>query len=361
MPQLDYMSGVKIYDEMRTAHLERASAASSGMRLYYRKRYYDFDEQKAANVGVLQSSRCGIVRALLTKNLECVELLEPLFIRQMPSLILYMCAIKVGNILFGRKTLIVAYAIENLPLSEKARSLYPRVHRLAYPLMRRIVALMTHRFDRIAFGTQQSRRLYAEIAPRLSAQVDIATIAALEPPCLTCELASIPHSLLFLGAFEARKGIVDLMAAWPYIAEYAPDATLTIVGKGMLQAKVSQWAEGRGDVRLLIDPPRAVIHRELAQAATLILFSLSGDSWREQVGLPILEGLSHGCRIISSADTGLAPWLGDHGHLIVRDLLEQAEEVAAFLAEVHDPAAVTAALPTDSGRADAEEWLWRVR
>lgn len=361
MTKSGYLRGIKIYDEMRTAHLERRSAASGGMRLFYRQRYYDFDESKAASAGVVQSGYPGILRALYDKDLECAELLEPLFIRQMVSLLLYLAAIKIGNFVHRRKTLVVAYAIENLPLRKKTRSLLPRLHRYAYPLLRAVVTFIMFRFDRIAFGTEQSQQVYTDVAPALRRHVDVALVPALEPACQLCTIAKTPATLMFLGAFEDRKGIRELMWAWPHILEHRPDLKLTILGKGPLVEEVSRWAEGRSEVRLIVDPPRDQIHHELSHAATVILYSVSSDSWKEQVGLPIVEGLSHGCRIISSSDTGLAQWLHDHGHFIAHNLSDQAGDLATFIAAPPDPASVLNALPADSGRANAEEWLWRAR
>jgi hypothetical protein len=39
--------------------------------------------------------------------------------------------------------------------------------------------------------------------------------------------------------------------------------------------------------------------------------------WREQLGLPILEGLSHGSRIVTASETGLAPDLSRDGHFVI--------------------------------------------
>jgi glycosyltransferase involved in cell wall biosynthesis len=59
------------------------------------------------------------------------------------------------------------------------------------------------------------------------------------------------------------------------------------------------------------------VHEVLRQSAVLVLLSQPIGGWREQIGLPILEGLSHGCEVVATSETGVADWLAARGHAVV--------------------------------------------
>ena len=48
------------------------------------------------------------------------------------------------------------------------------------------------------------------------------------------------------------------------------------------------------------------MHAALARAAVVVLPSRRTDGWREQVGLSLVEGAAHGCRLVTTTETGLA-------------------------------------------------------
>jgi glycosyltransferase involved in cell wall biosynthesis len=81
-----------------------------------------------------------------------------------------------------------------------------------------------------------------------------------------------------------------------------------VIGAGRLLPEVRAWADGRDDVDLEIDPPRARVHEAMRESSVLVLLSQPHGHWREQVGLPIVEGLAHGCEVVTTSETGLASW-----------------------------------------------------
>jgi glycosyltransferase involved in cell wall biosynthesis len=104
------------------------------------------------------------------------------------------------------------------------------------------------------------------------------------------------------------------------------------------------------------------VHRALRRAAVLVLLSQPTPTWREQVGLPLVEGLAHGCTVVTTAETGLADWLAAHGHTVLAPDAAPATVVAAVveaLAAGRPAASVLADLPDDDGRQAAEAWLSR--
>jgi len=126
-----------------------------------------------------------------------------------------------------------------------------------------------------------------------------------------------PNLVTFVGSFVERKGIRELMDSWDELHSLDPDARLAVMGKGRLESEVREWARGREDISLSLDPPRAEIHETLRRSSVLVLLSQTHRYWREQLGLPILEGLSHGCEIVATSETGIAQWLQEHGHSVL--------------------------------------------
>ena len=110
-----------------------------------------------------------------------------------------------------------------------------------------------------------------------------------------------------------------LAAAWPLVvAEARPDATLTLLGKGALEQEARALSVAEPSVAVEVDPSRPRIHSVLDEARVLVLPSQPRPDWREQVGLPIVEGLAAGCPVVTTTETGIAGWLDEHGHGRVR-------------------------------------------
>jgi glycosyltransferase involved in cell wall biosynthesis len=164
----------------------------------------------------------------------------------------------------------------------------------------------------------------------------------------------------FVGDLAERKGIALLLAAWSSIEEREPDARLTVIGKGDLESVVRNVADQHASIEMLVDPPRHEIHRTLAAAAVLVLLSQRTVTWREQVGLPILEGLAHGCQVVTTSETGIADWLQDHGHDVVGPLAsagDVADVVLTALRRRRSAASALGDLPARDGRLAADDWL----
>lgn len=90
------------------------------------------------------------------------------------------------------------------------------------------------------------------------------------------------------------------------------------------------------------------------------------DLWREQVGLPIVEALAHGCRIVTSSETGLAAWLRENGHpVLAPDAPADAWAAAVATTLTGDAQAesdatrILSALPAEDGRLAADHWLFQ--
>lgn len=354
-------TGLKIYDEARSAHLERITERSVATRLFYRKASYDFDADLAKKKSATQVSVFGVLKAVFRSDADQVELNEPLFLRALPIILAALLGGWLRYCRGGLKPRYVTYAIENIDMAAKLSSHSGLSRHITKSVFGFVVRRLFKCFDRVAFGTLASLSAYEDLLGKFPPTVQVRLFPALEPRCLQCELKNNEDQVIFIGAFDNRKGINALMNAWPLVDEKIDRARLVIIGKGFLADQVELWAKYFPDVEVLIDPPRAIIHDRLSSSAVLVLPSESSARWREQVGLPILEGLSHGCRIVTTSDTGLSEWLKDHHHHVISNPKDENALATTIVAAIDSRSAgrdVTDDLPSKSGRVEAEVWLW---
>lgn len=349
---------VAVYARARTVHLTRF--AEMGATLIYRRKNYDFDDEVARSHPSAQLGYRRTVAHLLSSRHRVVELNEPFQLDSWPGLLLSVTAIRLSDALRRRRTRIVTYAIGNDDLIAN----FAAYTRLPAPLaafaVRRIFRYLLARYDRVAFGISSSREIYRELGGRSFDAPEQAFFGALAPRYAEAPIPTErPRRLVFLGALEERKGIVRLMRAWPLVG--VDGARLTILGKGQLTDDVLAWARDRDDVDVTIDPARSLIHETLLGSSVLVLFSQRTPRWREQIGLPILEGLSHGCTVVTSTETGIADWLEAHGHTVLApdapaEVL--AEALRSRLVQPQPVAEVLGALPAQDTRFDASDWMF---
>lgn len=355
-------SRARLYQTVRSAHLERFRQLAPATILYSGIRY-DFD---SALVGDLDLVPAGAIRAawlLARSEVRQLEINEPLMITSLRHTALAVAAVRLRALAGRGRTELLSYAIENAnpfaaaPVGGRAR-LRRAEHRL-------LSGYIWRNLDRVVFGTDAARRTYAAAFPARTV-AETLVIPALPAPC-ACPPGGDRgrgSQVLFLGALTDRKGFPLVLAAWPLLKVALPDARLTIVGTGRLAAQARAAAEADGSIELVIDPPREDVHARLRRSRVLVLPSQPAPGWREQVGLPICEGLAHGCAIVTSTETGLADWLARHGHVVVPPG-GSAEALAGALADAlrqdRDAGSVLADLPDADGRLVADAWLFRER
>ena len=348
----------RLYQTVRTAHLERAHTLAPATILYRATRY-DFDRTL---VGDLDLVPAGPVRAawlLARSGVRQLEVNEPLMLRSLTRTALAIAVLRLRYLIGGPRTRIVSYAIENADPFDRSASGRARLIRRAHRLLSGFV---WSSLDRVAFGTESAQRTYGAAFAGRPGPAQCAEIPALPAPC-TCpgHGADDTPRVLFLGALSARKGFPQLLDAWPYLKVRLPDARLTILGTGPLADQARALADADSAVDLHINPARAEIHAHLRRSTVLILPSQPAPGWREQVGLPICEGLAHGCTIVSSTETGLAAWLAAHGHTtlepsVAPDDWARALDVALRHRRSRD--VVLGDLPEVDGRLAADAWLF---
>jgi glycosyltransferase involved in cell wall biosynthesis len=359
----DTRPALRIYASLRTAHLERFREMAPAQVRFHRTRY-DYDESLADPDAVpRRASRLGVVAELARRPYRVVEVNEPLMPERWPDLAAQIAAARLRGLLSRRRELVVAYCIGRTDPAEELHRRWRVPGRLARPMARLAVALLVRGMDRLAFGTTGAMELYADYVGPARLDRVARLFEALPAPC-ECRAGDTararPGTLVFLGAFDERKGITRVMAAWDELTGRGTALRLHIMGTGPLAGEVESWAAGRPEVTLDIEPSRAHIHEVLRDSAALILLSQRVGPWREQIGLPIVEALGHGCEVIASSETGLAGWLRAHGHAVLDPRAEPgqlADVIATVLAAPRPAATVLADLPRSDRRIAADAWL----
>jgi len=357
---------VRLYDQARTAHLERERGSDAPTTLLYSSRRYDFDASEAAAVDARMVSALTAARLLWSSPVRVVEITEPAYLAGVTRAFVAVAALRVRHpIRRGRRPVVAAYAIGNRdPRLEFApQSLRQHATFRAKWLMSRVLARWT---DRLAFGTADAEALYTQLYGSRRAHQEREQVLALPAPC-PCSAELVDRragTVAFVGAFTARKGLPLVLEAWPAVHDAIPGATLTLVGKGDLLDDAIGLAARDSTVQVVVDPPRSTIHDVLRATSVVVLASQPSPTWREQVGLPIIEALAHGCTIVTTDETGIADWLREHGHSVVPGTSSAAElrdALSTAIARPLPPETVLADLPETDGRAQAHAWMFRPR
>lgn len=349
----------RLYESVRTAHLERAHQLAPAT-IIYRRRRYDFDEDLAQGLELVQAGPIKTAVILARSELAALEINEPLMLSSLPGTVMALSALVARRLLGGERVSVVSYAIGNSdPYQQRLRKTWKSSLRLIAE--RRLASVVWKRVDRMVFGTVAAQDTYHALLPQSEHRKEV-LIPALPAAC-TCqhEQSSDLDRVIYLGDLSERKGFPLLLKAWPKVRASVPTAHLSIVGKGALEACAISSAEADSSIDLVIDPPRNEIHQQLRRARVLVLPSQSTPIWREQVGLPIVEGLAHGCSIVTTTETGLATWLAEFGHSVLSPRCSSSLLAEALVQKLLRPiprSEVIATLPQQDGRLAADSWLF---
>lgn len=328
--------------ELRAAHVQRHAWDREEL-VFYASRNPDLGDSPLPDY-CIRVTPSSIWAAIRDRRPSVLELPEPLWLRALPLTVAAARAAPPG-------TRRVAYCIENNSLRELLTLRGRSVVKPGTAALRRLIPAT---YDRLAFGTPGSAAAYS---PLLSG-TDVTTSTFLELGSASSEATrSDPTRVLFVGRMEERKGIIDLISAWPSI-EAKTGASLTLVGDGPLANTVREFTEAQTDRRRYIRHiPHADMPNLYRDHRVLVAPSRRHGRWREQVGLPIKESLRYGLTVVTTGETGLAPWLEAEGHFVVNGSQKLADVVVRAIAAPLSVAVVTEALPKTDGRKAAHEWL----
>ncbi|MFJ6678202.1 glycosyltransferase [Microbacterium sp. NPDC091382] len=352
---------VQLYEVVRSAHLERAAAVEPRPVILYRRNRYDFDPALVAASDAQRRNLWRSVVYALSTDVDIVEVNEPLSGDSSLPSVSFIAAARFRAMLRRRpRPLAVSYAIENFDPDVLVRNL-PLKARMRHRLRHLATPVLWRSLDRIVYGTSEARVVYGKAFGTTGRQPVSTLIEALPAPVDGADAARHPV-ILFLGDLSERKGFPDVIAAWPQVRAALPDARLVIVGRGPGAEEAVTLASADDRVTAVIDPPRADIARLLRNAKVLVLPSRRRPLWREQVGLPIVEGLAAGCLVVTTTETGISEWLARHGHWVIPEREVSAALGAALIEAVNssrEPGDVRSDLPPVDGRQAAHEWMHR--
>lgn len=312
---------------LRSSHLERL-APLPGFRVLASGRHPDCDDAvlAAAPFPVLLDSPDALADDLRADPPDVLEVTEPLWRAQWEA------------------SLALADAVPGAVLST-----------YAIEVLRHEAPAGWERLQQVAFGSAAAARAYAASCPGAAWRSTV--VEERRPRCPGCfpDGGPVPASaeVVFAAEFSERKGIDLLTAAWD--ATRPPGWRLRLLGWGPRTAVVQDWAQGRGDVDVVVRADRATVHEALRRAAAVVLPSRRVDGWREQIGLSLVEGLAHGCRLLTTDETGLAEGLGAE-HVVVA--AGRADALADGLRALGEPPSVKE-LPGDDAdsRQQVQRWL----
>jgi glycosyltransferase involved in cell wall biosynthesis len=355
---------IRFYPEARTAHLERAAEMAPATTMYLHARG-DFDRTLAeGRPDFQQVSFLRLVARVVRSPPRVLEVPEPMWFRYSPHVIVLLWCLALVRPLRQRRTRVVSYVIENSPVDRRPRPLarFPRF--LWLIAARSVVALQAGRLDKVVFGTAGARAtLMAAVTDRQRKRLAriSRTIEAVPSACgCLSEHAEErrTNQVLFLGALEHRKGVDILLDAWTLVQKELPESRLTIGGKGPMADLVSSRVDGDSSINFVRDAARNEVHAMLRAAQVVVLLSQPSGRWREQVGLPLVEGVAHGCRIVTTDESGMAGWLRDQGQTVIAaptpPLLAAEALVEVMRSANHNP---RYALADVDGRLEADAWL----
>jgi glycosyltransferase involved in cell wall biosynthesis len=357
MQNADRPQSLRILPELRAVQVERDSKMTPARTIFLGEKY-DLGETIVPQSMTRLSLPMAAVDLFWAQE-TVLELPEPLWLRFLPRAVILSLAWRIGGRIRRRRRETVTYAIENNTLDGVLfghRRPQPLISWLVKRALRVFVALS---FDRIAFGSAGARNSYDAL--RTGTKVE--TRAWNELPEATTALRpnDTAGRAIFVGRLEERKGIRELIAAWAEVEQMLPLAKLSIVGGGELQTVVETWSKERPESRIWVGE----VEHEAVSALMLVhdvvvAPSIRWGRWREQIGLPIGEGLQAGLTVVTTDETGLADWLREHGHRVCAagDVSQHlALNLREALAQPIPAEVVRSSLPEVSGRIAADRWL----
>lgn len=279
---------------LRSSHLERL-AGVRGFRLVASGRHPDCDDAllAAATFPVLLAGLAELEDSLREDPPAVLEITEPLWVAEWGA------SLRLADAAPDAR--LVTYAIEVLEAERP-----PPADRLSA----------------VAFGSDAAGAAYAVSYPGAAWSTTVRQER--RGRCALCfggdpqpagEPVLAEPEVLFAAEFSERKAIDLLQAAWDEVRP--PGWRLRLLGWGPRTAQVLGWAADRPDVEVVVQAGRQVVHDAMRRAALVVLPSRRVPGWREQIGLSLVEGLAHGCSLLTSDETGLAAGLRAAGHTVV--------------------------------------------
>jgi glycosyltransferase involved in cell wall biosynthesis len=350
------MRVLKVLPEARSADFERCPQKPGRLTVYL-SAYSDLDPS-SLHPGVRRARWWSAWLWVFRCRWDVVHLPEPLWLRALPLTLSVGLAVRVADLVRGRRTAIVTYAMENNDPAALLRGVPGGGRGMVFGLVRSVVNRL---YDRIALASNAAGDCYSALR-LLVGHCEVARFDDLLPARAEPSAAARSRQVAFVGVLESRKGVPDLLAAWAHSGLGRRGWRLAVAGAGPLTPDLAAAAEADPSITPLGLLDRAAVDRLLSDSAVVVLPSRREGRWREQIGLSIVEGLARGCRVVATPDSGLAPWLAAHGHWVLPTDFT-VTDLAPALTTAADaglsPTQILDSLPPIDGRIAAENWMYR--
>jgi len=175
-----------------------------------------------------------------------------------------------------------------------------RVHRLTRPLTE---AIYRHADAIVTYG-EHVKRFVCEVDGVDPGKVFVAGQAVDSARFLRVEPTMEGEAdVLFIGQFEERKGIDDLLDAFGAIEQ---PARLSLVGNGTREEAIRARIDGDERVQIVGYVPQEELPERLARARCLVLPSVTTALDREPWGLVVNEAMHAGVPVVTTDAVGAA-------------------------------------------------------
>ena len=330
---MEWASGsyLRIIPELRTSTLKEVQE-QTGVSVLYFKQKYDLqllpEKSKFRKVNTMQA-----MYEVFRSDAIVLELTEPLWMREIIRTVLIGYTWKARSFIRRKSNYCFTYAIENNGLNNLIFGTVDRHNFITHYIGKFLGFLISTIYTHAAFGTYAAYKNYAlneflvqipHIYPdRYSIQESSnpqSLIPGFEGYSRVATKSEQKYTYLFVGVLEERKGINLLIQAWDILDQVDFKGRLIIVGSGALEKKVSEWCLKAPERRSYLGFKTGDKLNSIYASADFLLAPSQRDGrWREQVGLPIIEGLSFGLTVITTSETGIADGLRANGHIILED------------------------------------------
>lgn len=170
-----------------------------------------------------------------------------------------------------------------------------------------LASYLVSRAKIILVNSQATAELFRHFFPKAS--VSIAVAHPLLPPSFkTINLPEIKaepiRNYLFIGRLVKRKGLEDILSAWPKVLAKYPDSTLTIIGIGD-EIRAANYSNLKQIIWLGAVEEKT--KKELLLASQALIFApIASDDDIEGFGIVLLEAAWAGLKIFTRLSGGTA-------------------------------------------------------
>jgi glycosyltransferase involved in cell wall biosynthesis len=345
---------LRVFPQVRSILIDDLNAESPRPTLFI-ELYYEA-ASRTLPADWEQVTRLEALRRLWQAPPETLELFEPLWFAHFPFWVALAAAHRIRTA--GSRAQRAFFAIENndleliVPRGTRLGGLPTAIVKL---ILRLLIPLLV---NRVAYGSEAAAALYS---PFVGSRAETTLIPLVRAPRITWTPAKPVGTVAFVGVLHERKGLPLLLRAWELVEQDVPDAHLTIIGDGPLAADVTQWVSEKPETRTFLGQvSRTDVIMLLTNVSVIAIPSQRWLSWREQINGALQEGLSVGCTVVTTTETGLAPWLQAQGHTVVDPGVSAAELAASIVSAIRAPldaGTVIGSLPKRDGRVLADLWL----